>query len=69
MARKKRNRNMWMPPYEPDPKAMRRSASEHLARTFMETHPRTKAVRNLIVEEVEKAANRAISKKSARGRG
>ena len=68
MARKKRNRTMAMI-YEPDPKAMRRSASEHLARTFMETHPRTKAVRNLIVEEVEKAANRAISKKSARGRG
>ena len=64
--RKKRNRDMPMA-YEADPKAMRRSASEHLARTFMETHPKTKVVRNLIVEEVEKAANRAISKKSARG--
>ena len=65
MAKKKRSAGG--PPtltiYEPDPKAMKRMAAEQVADTMMRVHPKMKRVRNHIVEEVEKAANRAMGGK------
>lgn len=71
MKKKRRNDSMGsgMPtPYTPDPKAMRRSAAEHMARTMMDTHPKMQSMRNHITRAVEQAAHRAMSEKTKRGR-
>ena len=60
MAKKKRPATG---PPTPDPKAMKRMAAEHVADTMMRVHPKMKRVRNHIVDEVEKAANRAMGGK------
>lgn len=54
-------------PYEPDHKAIRKSAAEHMARTMMDTHPKMNAMRNHITKEVQKAAHRAMSGRAKKG--
>ena len=63
MAKKKRTAGGPPTVYEPGPKTMKRMAAEHVADTMMRVHPKMKRVRNHIVDEVEKAANRAMGGK------